>query len=146
MSEIQAYTKNGGSSGNARGIDNLLAVVLKDLDTRVQEWNAKVESEKALLRKEWQAIEEEKNRIKVRTKALDESADDIANGLQELQRLRTELDKRLAVTPMDLDAAQIQDEWKKIDAERLQLRNSAEELKLAFDRLADAQAALEMMN
>jgi succinate dehydrogenase/fumarate reductase flavoprotein subunit len=149
MNEMKATTNSIGSVSsyhqNGGGVDNLLAVVLKDLDNRVQEWNAKVESEKSMLQKEWLAIEEEKQRIKARTKILDESADDIANGLQEVQRLRAELDKRLAVTPMDLNAAQLQEEWQKIDQEKVQIKRSADELQIALDRLADAQAALEML-
>jgi len=128
-----------------QSVDNLMAVLLKDLETRIHDWNGRVEAEKAQLQQEWQALEEEKAKVRNRAKHLDDSANDVGNALKEVQRLREELEKRLAVTPMDLDAAQLQQEWRKIDKERLDLKKATEELQLAFDRLADAQAALEML-
>ena len=140
-----AFMNNNRNGAGSSGVDNLLAVVLKDLEARVAEWNHKVETERALIQAEWKSVEEEKQRLKSRTKVLDESAEDIANALTELHRLRQDLERRLAVTPMDLNASQLQEEWRRIDKEKSDLNRATEELQNAFDRLADAQAALEMI-
>lgn len=128
------------------GIDSLLAVVLKDLETRLTDWGAKVQDEKGALEKEWKKLEEEKAKIRARTKAVEESAKEAANALAEANRLRQELERRLAVTPMDLNAEQLQMEWRKIDTEKLDMKRAADELQAAYDRLADAQAAYEMLH
>ena len=135
-------TQNGAGTG----IDSLLAVVLKDLETRLTDWGAKVQDEKGTLEKEWKKLEEEKAKIRARTKAVEESAKEAANALAEANRLRQELERRLAVTPMDLNAEQLQVEWRKIDSEKLDMKRAAEELQAAYERLADAQAAYEMLH
>jgi hypothetical protein len=140
-SSLQSYPSQNG----AGGIETLLAVVLKDLETRLAEWGVKVEEEKSALEKEWRALEDEKARIRARTKAVEESAREAASALAEANRLRQELERRLAVTPMDLNSEQLQSEWRKIDAEKVDMKRAAEELRTAFDRLADAQAAYEML-
>ena len=91
------------------------------------------------------AIVLEKEKLATRTNLLNESANDIANGLTEIHRLKEELERRLAVIPMDLSAAEIEEEWKKIDQEKLRIKKSSEELQMALDRLADAQAAMDLM-
>ena len=46
---------------------------------------------------------------------------------------------------MDLNAAQLQEEWRKLDGEKADIQRASEELQTAYDRLADAQAAYEML-
>jgi hypothetical protein len=145
-SALRSYPSSQQQNGSANGgLESLVAVVLKDLETRVADWGAKVESEKTALAKEWQIIEEERIKLRARTKAVEESARDVASALSEVHKLRDELEKRLAVTPMDLSAAQLQDEWRRIDSEKLDMKRATSDLQVALDRLADAQAAYELL-
>ena len=131
------------ASGN--GTSGLVAVVLKDLERKVEDWDAKVQAEKVHLQEEWDLVKAAKEKVAVRMKILSESAEEISAGLAEIKRMKGELNKRLAVTPMDLDASQLQEEWKKIDEEKLALKKSADELHKAVEKLADAQAAFDMV-
>jgi chromosome segregation ATPase len=140
---LRSFSSSNGSNG--REVDSLLAIVLKDLEGRVTEWSSKVEAEKGTLQKEWSAIEQERAKLRARTKAVEDSAKEVAGVMAEVQRLREELEKRLVVTPMDLNASQLQEEWRRIDMEKASMRKAAEELQSAMDRLADAQAAHDLL-
>ena len=142
---LQSSPANGAATGSRENVDSLLALVLRDLEVRVTEWSKKVEAERGALQKEWQALEEEKTKVRARTRVVEESAKEVLGAMSEVQRLRGDLEARLAVTPMDLNASQLQEEWRRIDAEKASMRKAAEDLQRAADRLAEAQAAYEML-
>jgi len=78
-----------------------------------------------------------------RSKALALGAGQLELTLEELNRLNKEVRDRLAVTPMNLDAAALQAEWRALDEERVALAKATRSLEMAVEKLADAHAAID---
>jgi len=78
-----------------------------------------------------------------RTKALAHGAAQLELAFEELNRHNAEVRERLAVTPMNLDAAALQAEWRALDTERVLLAKATKALETAAEKLADAHAAMD---
>jgi hypothetical protein len=100
------------------------------------------ESEHAQLAEERKALAQEKAKNDERTKALAQGASQLEVAFEELHRLSEDMRSRLAVTPMNLEAAALQLEWKTLDDERVALAKATRALEMAMDKLADAHAAM----
>jgi len=115
----------------------------KDLDTRIADWKQRIESERSQIAKERQQLAQERVAHEQRVNALQQSTGQLEVTFEEVNRLNEEVRERLAVTPMNLDAAALQAEWKHLDDERVALAKASRALEAAMDKLADAHAALE---
>lgn len=123
----------------------LVERMMGELERRVAEWKASVQREREDVQRERQLLETEKAQLRQRTAVLSETAEEMANALGDIHKMRADLEQRLAVTPMDLTAQQLQSEWKRIDEEKALVKKSQEFVQTAIQRLQDAEAAFELV-
>ena len=130
---------------------SLAAVVAHDLDAHINEWNRRVAEETAKIKADRAALEAEREVFRTERERVAKTAQEFAEGTAYLERvlgelldLRRELHVRLDATPLDLDAEALRAEWRLIEEEKLLLSKSSQALEAALEKLADAQAAMDV--
>lgn len=123
----------------------LVRRMMEDLERKVQDWKRTVFEQREQIKNEWSQLESEKLALRARTALLNETAEEMTTGLKELAAMRQDLERRLAVTPMDLTAEELQQEWALIDKEKQALQKSQEMVERSIKRLQEAEAAMELV-
>jgi hypothetical protein len=123
---------------------SLIALISNDLENKINSWNERVQKEKETLLEERAQLEKEKLVFKNKSNELRDGTAYLEKVLNETLALKQELQTRLSSVPLDLDTEALRKEWNNIKQHKEMLTKTERALEAALDKLADAQAAMDV--